>query len=60
MSWCGRGGDTGFGFGGGCVSVLDCIIADGIGATGGGLMNKQDLINSQFCNVTCFEPTICI
>ena len=51
MSWCGRGGDTGFGFGGGCVSVLDCIIADGIGATGGGLMNKQDLINSLFCNV---------
>ena len=34
------------------------MIADGIGATDGGLINKQSLIKCLFCNGTWFEPTI--
>ena len=57
-SECGSGGGTSCGLGGGCNSVLDCMIADGIGATDGGLINKQGLIKCLFCNGTWFEPTI--
>ena len=34
------------------------MIANGIVATGGGLVNNQDLINSLLCNVTLFEPPV--
>ena len=33
------------------------MIADGIGATSGRLINKQDLIKHLFYNITWFEPT---
>ena len=53
-SECGNGGVIGCGSGSGCGcgSVLDCVIVDGIGATGCSLIDKQGLIKHLFCNVT--------